>query len=45
LKNSVVEQHHFDAALAPGKNFDAAAAPILLCTIVSKPFSKAQKLT
>jgi hypothetical protein len=30
LKNSVAEPHHFYAALAPGKNLDAAAAPTLL---------------
>jgi hypothetical protein len=29
-KSSVAEPHHFDAALAPGKNFDAAPAPTLL---------------
>jgi hypothetical protein len=27
LQSSAVESHHFDAA--PGKNFDAAAAPTL----------------
>jgi hypothetical protein len=27
---SVAEPHHFDAAPAPGKNFDAALAPTLL---------------
>jgi hypothetical protein len=27
---SVAEPHHFDAASAPGKNFDAAPAPTLL---------------
>jgi hypothetical protein len=32
--NSVAESHHFYAALdpAPGKNFDAAPAPTLLCS-------------
>jgi hypothetical protein len=28
--SSVAEPHHFFAAPAPGKNFDAAAAPTLL---------------
>jgi hypothetical protein len=27
-KNSVAEPHHFYAAPAPGKNFDAAPAPL-----------------
>jgi hypothetical protein len=27
VKNSVAEPHHFYAAPAPGKNFDAAPAP------------------
>jgi hypothetical protein len=30
LKSIVAELHHFYAALAQGKNFDAAPAPILL---------------
>jgi hypothetical protein len=30
MKCSVAEPHHFYAAPAPGKNFDAAPAPTLL---------------
>jgi hypothetical protein len=30
MKTSVAEPHHFYAAPAPGKNFDAAPAPTLL---------------
>jgi hypothetical protein len=30
VNNSVAEPHHFYAAPAPGKNFDAAPAPTLL---------------
>jgi hypothetical protein len=30
VKSSVAEPHHFYAAPAPGKNFDAAPAPTLL---------------
>jgi hypothetical protein len=33
-QNSVAEPHHFYAALAPGKNFDAASAILALATKV-----------
>jgi hypothetical protein len=30
ISSSVAETHHFYAAPAPGRNFDAAPAPIIL---------------
>jgi hypothetical protein len=45
---SVAEPHHFDAAPAPGKNFDAAsghAAPAPPYYILSQIFPNKQKLT
>jgi hypothetical protein len=43
LKSSVAEPHHFYAAPAPCKNFDAAPAPTL---VYSKPISEnKQKFT
>jgi hypothetical protein len=38
--NSVAEPHHFYAALAPGKNFDATSARILQYHIAGNFFYK-----
>jgi hypothetical protein len=45
-RNSVVEQHHFYVAPAPGKNFDAAtAAPAAPAPILLHSKAKFLKLT
>jgi hypothetical protein len=38
FKDSVAEPHHFYAAPAPGKNFDAAPAPTLGYCIARQKF-------
>jgi hypothetical protein len=42
LFSSVAEPHYFYAAPAPGKNFDAAPAPVALAPTL--PYSKAKIL-
>jgi hypothetical protein len=42
IKNSVAEPHHFYAAPAPGKNFDAAPVPTAPAPAPTLLYSKAK---
>jgi hypothetical protein len=44
VSTSVAEPHHFNAAPAPGKNFDAAPAPAAPAPAPTLMYSKAKFL-